>query len=76
MADYFDRMDASFYSPIARWGTSVPVENVRRILYKPPLTKFLLDNGGDPAKIHEFLWLNKTTAFKLEAGTPVVVPQK
>ena len=60
---------ASIY-PIAQWGVSLPRENVRRVIYRPPLTKFLEDNGC-LLDIQAFLWLNKTTAFNLEAGTLV-----
>lgn len=56
--------------PIAQWGASLSRENVKRVIYKPPLTKFLEDNGC-PLDIHAFLWLNRTTAFNLEAGTLV-----
>lgn len=61
--------------PIAQWGVSLPRETTRKLLYKPPLTKFLLENGADPLQIQEFLWLNKTTAFKLEPGTLVKIVQ-
>lgn len=56
--------------PIAQWGSSLSRETVRRVIYKPPLTKFLEDNGAS-LDIQAFLWLNKTTAFNLEAGTLV-----
>ena len=59
--------------PIAQWGVSLPRETVRKLLYKPPLTKFLLENGADPHEIQKFLWDNKTTAFKLEPGMPVKI---
>ncbi len=63
-------------SPISEWGVSLPRTTTRKLLYKPPLTKFLLENGGDgsdPLRIQEFLWDNKTTAFKLEPGMLVKI---
>lgn len=59
---------------VSQWGVSLPRETVRRLLYKPPLTKFLEDNGAkDPLDIQGFLWLNQTTAFTLEPGTLVKI---
>lgn len=59
---------------VSQWGVSLPRESVRRLPYKPPLTKFLEDNGAkDPLDIQGFLWLNQTTAFTLEAGTLVKI---
>lgn len=59
---------------VSQWGVSLPRESVRRLPYKPPLTKFLEDNGAkDPLDIHGFLWLNQTTAFTLELGTLVKI---
>lgn len=59
---------------VTQWGVSLPRERIRRLPYKPPLTKFLEDNGAsDPLDIQGFLWLNQTTAFTLEAGTLVKI---
>jgi hypothetical protein len=60
-------------SPIAQWGVSLPAEKTRRLLYKPPLTKFLLENGANPLHIQKFLWDNKVTAFTLQPGMQVIV---